>query len=136
MQNHCSVRGATVNPQPEAYMFSSFRPYFIVLLTLTVFISACDSTPEMPPATVAPPTVGPIANAIQISVIYAPECERYMRQAITDLNQAYANGLYPLTGKALTADERPIYITGKDGSSGVVMQGIVNAVLAPNNAIV
>ncbi|NWF67668.1 MAG: substrate-binding domain-containing protein [Chloroflexi bacterium] len=73
------------------------------------------------------------ANAIQISIVYAPESELYLPRAIEDFNRAYAEGRNPLTGQPLAAGERPIYITGEDGSSGTVMQGIVNAFIAPNN---
>lgn len=73
------------------------------------------------------------ANAIEISIIYAPESELYLPQAIEEFNRSYANGINPLTGQALTSGERPIYVVGKSGSSGTVMQGIVNAIIAPNN---
>ncbi len=72
-------------------------------------------------------------NAIQIDIIYAPESALYMPQAIADFNQAYREGRNPVTGQPLQSGERPIYVTGTDGSSGTVMQGIVNAIIAPNN---
>jgi hypothetical protein len=78
-------------------------------------------------------TGGIPANAIQISIIYAPEFELFMPQIIDDFNRAYAEGRNPVTGERLADGERPIYITGEDGSSGTVMQGIVNALIAPNN---
>jgi Ca-activated chloride channel family protein len=56
-----------------------------------------------------------------------------LKDAMTAFNQAYAEGRNPLTGQPLAQDEKPIYITGKSGSSGTVMQGIVNAIVAPNN---
>jgi Ca-activated chloride channel family protein len=73
-------------------------------------------------------------NAIEISIIYAPEEDLYMPGAIAAFNQAYAEGRNPLTGKPLASGERPIYVTGKTGSSGTVTQGIVNAIIAPGNA--
>ncbi|HEX2620503.1 MAG TPA: hypothetical protein VHL11_10155, partial [Phototrophicaceae bacterium] len=73
------------------------------------------------------------ANAIQISIIYAPESDLYMPQTIADFNQSYADGKNPITGQPLASGERPIYVTGKTGSSGTVMQGVVNAIIAPNN---
>jgi Ca-activated chloride channel family protein len=52
---------------------------------------------------------------------------------IGDFNRAFAEGRNPVTGQPLASGERPIYVTGKDASSGTVMQGIVNAVIAPGN---
>ena len=75
----------------------------------------------------------PPADAIQISIIYAPESEQYMPQVIRDFNCAWANGTNPVTGQPRASGERPIFVTGKQGSSGTVMQGIVNAIIAPNN---
>lgn len=74
------------------------------------------------------------ANAIQISIVYAPESDDYMPKIIEDFNTAYRNNTNPVTGAALAEGERPIYVTGEPGSSGTVMQGIVNAITAPNNA--
>ncbi len=73
-------------------------------------------------------------NAIEISIIYAPEFAPLMPKIIADFNAAYASGTNPLTGQPLASGERPIYVTGKDGSSGTVMQGIVNAITAPTVA--
>lgn len=72
-------------------------------------------------------------NAIEISIIYAPESDLYMPDVIRDFNQSYASGVNPVTGARLAQGERPIFVTGKSGSSGTVMQGIVNAVIAPQN---
>jgi len=72
-------------------------------------------------------------NAIDVSIIYAPELELYMPQAIADFNTAFANGRNPITGENLASGERPIFVTGRSGSSGTVMQGIINALIAPNN---
>ena len=78
------------------------------------------------------------ANAIEISIIYAPESELYMNgenyDAINRFNRAYAEGRNPLTGEALKEGEQPICVTGQSGSSGTVAQGIINAIIAPNNA--
>lgn len=74
------------------------------------------------------------ANAVEISIIYAPESEVYLTGAMEDFDCNFAKGVNPLTGAKLAADERPIYITGKVGSSGTVQQGIINALVAPNNA--
>lgn len=74
------------------------------------------------------------ADAIEISLIYAPESDLYLPAAIESFNQSYANGVNPLTGQLLAEGERPIWVTGRSGSSGTVHQGIINAILAPNNA--
>lgn len=76
---------------------------------------------------------GCASDAISISIIYAPESEQYMPQVLADFNRAYAQGRNPVTGQPLANGERKICITGEDGSSGTVMQGIVNAIIAPNN---
>jgi len=73
-------------------------------------------------------------NAIIIDIVYAPESAAYMDKIITDFNTSYRNGINPVTGESLASDEQPIFVQGRDGSSGTVMQGIVNAFLAPNNA--
>ncbi len=77
---------------------------------------------------------GKPANAIDVSIIYAPESDLYMPQVIADFNAAYASGKNPVTGQNLASGELPIWVTGQPGSSGTVMQGIVNAIIAPNNA--
>lgn len=75
-------------------------------------------------------------DAVEISIDYMPLSDgyRYMPQVIDQFNAAYAAGTNPITGQPLGQDEKRICVTGKEGSSGTVMQGIVNAVIAPNNA--
>lgn len=75
-------------------------------------------------------------NATEISIIWAPEETVYLAPALADFNRSYAQGINPLTGQKLAAGERPIYVTGKEGSSGTVHQGIVNAIMAPESALV
>lgn len=96
---------------------------------LAWLLAACDSGGSGSATTA--PTIP--SNAIQISIIYAPEAKDYMVKIIQDFNDSYARGVNPVTGAALASGEKPIYVTGKDGSSGTVMQGIVNAILAPSN---
>jgi hypothetical protein len=72
-------------------------------------------------------------NAIEVNIIYAPESEQYLPQVMADFNRAYTQGKNPITGQNLASDERPVCVTGTNGSSGTVMQGIVNAIIAPNN---
>jgi len=74
------------------------------------------------------------ANAVEVTLIYAPEEELYITEAITNFNRISARGIDPVSGKAVAAGERPIWVTGKSGSSGTVTQGIINAVVAPNNS--
>ncbi len=98
-------------------------------LALIVFAAACS------PATIGgTPIVERPANAVEISIIYAPELDLFMPEAINDFNRAFVEGRNPVTGQPLSAGERPIYVAGKTGSSGTVMQGIVNAVIAPSHA--
>lgn len=77
------------------------------------------------------------ANAVDIYIVYSPESETYMPELIRRFNQAYAEGKNPVSGQPLAQGEKPIYVWGTDpvtGSSGTVAQGIVNALIAPNNA--
>lgn len=101
----------------------------IILLVLIGILAGCDSG-EQPSgqAVVEAP-----ANAIEISIIYAPESELYLPQAIEAFNASYRNGINPVTGEPLVDGERPIFVTGTSGSSGTVAQGIINALIAPNN---
>ncbi len=99
---------------------------FLILAALT----ACSGDSGTPSAQ----TAGNCANgAVEISIIYAPESDQYLPGVIADFNRAFAQGKNPVTGANLASGEKAICVTGKSGSSGTVMQGIVNAVIAPNN---
>ncbi|GAB4531103.1 MAG: VWA domain-containing protein [Anaerolineae bacterium] len=104
---------------------------------LALVLTACDSessAPDSPAEATNNASSVPIpANAIQISITYAPESDLYMPETIEEFNRAFADGRNPVTGQPLAQGERPIYVTGGPGSSGTVMQGIVNAFIAPNN---
>lgn len=104
----------------------------LILLATLALLTACDlgSSTTNPQGTAE---VQRPSNAIDVSIVYAPESDLYMPQVIADFNRAYAQGRNPITGEALASGERPIFVTGKTGSSGTVMQGIVNAIIAPNN---
>lgn len=102
---------------------------FLLMLCIAL-LSGCDSGGSQNAST--PGQVAP-SNATQIHIIYAPESDLYMPQTIQEFNQAFASGRNPVTGQALAQGERPIFVTGVPGSSGTVMQGIVNAIIAPNN---
>ena len=75
-------------------------------------------------------------DAIEISIIYAPESRLYLPEAIENFNRSYANGVNPLSGEKLGSGEKPIFVVGEEGSSGTIRQAIVNAIIAPNNALV
>jgi len=78
------------------------------------------------------------ANALEITIVYAPESQLYLAgenyNAIDQFNQAYREGRNPVTGQSLAAEEQPICVRGEPGSSGTIAQGIINAIIAPNNA--
>jgi len=95
-----------------------------LLLALAVFSAAC--TQQL---------LGPSKpqNAVEISVIYAPESDLYLKEAIEAFNQTSAAGKNPVTNQAWASGAKPVWVTGKSGSSGTVTQGIINAILAPNN---
>ena len=99
-----------------------------VLMGLIVFATAC-STGLIPGIGSGKP-----ANAVEISIIYAPESDLYMKEAMDAFNKSMAAGINPVTNQKLASGEKPIWVTGKSGSSGTVAQGIINAVIAPNNA--
>jgi Ca-activated chloride channel homolog len=76
-------------------------------------------------------------NAINIYIAYSPESQQYMPEVIRRFNQLGAEGKNAVTGAALAAGERPIYVWGTppdSGSSGTVAQGVLNALIAPNNS--
>jgi Ca-activated chloride channel family protein len=76
-------------------------------------------------------------NAVEIRIIYAPESELYLDgeiyDAIDQFNLAYAEGRNPVSGQSLGDGEQPICVIGEPGSSGQIAQGIINAIIAPNN---
>jgi Ca-activated chloride channel family protein len=74
------------------------------------------------------------SNAVEISIVYAPESDLYLKDAIAAFNQTSAAGKNPVTNQAWAAGEKPVWVTGESGSSGTVAQGIINAIIAPNNA--
>ncbi|MEP7294388.1 MAG: hypothetical protein ABI835_21540, partial [Chloroflexota bacterium] len=93
---------------------------------ILVLLAACDLGGSPQNATQS--ASGCAGDAIQIDMIYAPESDQYMPQVMQDFNRAFAQGKNPVTGSALASGEKPICITGVSGSSGTVMQGIVNAI--------
>jgi Ca-activated chloride channel family protein len=107
------------------------RRLLAIALTLAVVAAACSPSEDTINGT---PIVGKPSNAIEISIIYAPELELFMPQAINDFNRAFAEGRNPVTGQPLASGQQPVYVTGKNASSGTVMQAIVNAIIAPGVA--
>ncbi|MCC6805124.1 MAG: VWA domain-containing protein [Anaerolineae bacterium] len=112
-------------------MFRRFiRAFPFLIAALLVACSGNDQPSGQATQSVSTACAG---NAIEISIIYAPESDLYMPQVMTDFNRAYREGKNPVTGSNLANGEQPICISGVPGSSGTVMQGIINAVIAPNN---
>lgn len=106
----------------------------LFILLLVALLAACDGAASNSSGT---PQVSRPANAIDVSIIYAPESAQYMPRIIESFNLLSSQGKNPVTGQAYGANERPVFITdptnGTGGSSGTVMEGIVNAIIAPNN---
>jgi Ca-activated chloride channel homolog len=104
------------------------RIYWLAI-ALLLFAQACAESANGP-------TQGPSkpSNAVEISIIYAPESAAYLPDAIAAFNDSNARGINPVTNQPFGANEKPVWVTGKSGSSGTVSQGIINAFLAPNNA--
>ena len=105
-----------------------FVPMRLCVLFILLLLVACQQNGGIISSGLSRP-----GNAIDVSIIYAPESELYMPQAIEEFNRAYASGKNPVTGENLASGERPVWVEGGPGSSGTVMQGIVNAIIAPNN---
>ncbi len=78
------------------------------------------------------------SGAVELEIVYAPESELYLDgetyDAINQFNRAYMEGRNPVTGEPLAEGETPICVKGAPGSSGKIAQGIINAIIAPNNA--
>ncbi|MCC6803508.1 MAG: VWA domain-containing protein [Anaerolineae bacterium] len=102
----------------------------VLLFVILAVLAACDGGGSQNATQSASNCAG---GAIEISLIYAPESDLYMPQVMEDFNRAFAQGKNPVTGANLASGEKAICITGVSGSSGTVMQGIINAVIAPNN---
>jgi Ca-activated chloride channel family protein len=110
------------------------RIIFALLAAVALLLTACDLPGSSGTTTT---TGGKPANAIEVSIIYAPESALYMPRIIQSFNELSAKGTNPETGQPYASGEKPVWIVdpteGKGGSSGTSMQGIVNAIIAPNN---
>ncbi|MGB7536972.1 MAG: extracellular solute-binding protein [Anaerolineales bacterium] len=93
-----------------------------ILTGLLVFLTACSIAGNSKPK-----------DAVEISIIYAPESDLYLKEAIAAFNKTSAEGKNPVTNQAYASGEKPVWVTGVSGSSGTVAQGIINAFIAPNN---
>lgn len=98
----------------------------ILALSLALILTACGG--------------GSNRETLEVPIIYAPEFlevnpgqKDLMPQIIAEFNAAYAEGKNPVTGQPLGEGEKAIVIVGRDGSSGTVTQGIINAALGFNN---
>ncbi|MEO1645564.1 MAG: hypothetical protein AAFR67_10285, partial [Chloroflexota bacterium] len=101
-----------------------------VAIMILFALTACNATTDQNGQN----TFGDIPdNAIIIDIIYAPESDDYMQQIIPAFNESYRNGTNPVTGQSLASGERPIYVQGTTGSSGVIMEGIVRAITNPGS---
>ena len=109
---------------------NTIQRLFFTLVAASLVIAACDGGATLN----GTPVVDRPSNAIEITIVYAPEFAPFMPEVMNNFNRAFAEGRNPVTGQPLASGQRPIYVAGRDGSSGTVMQGIVNAILAPNNA--
>lgn len=96
---------------------------FAVLFALLAFSTACTILGDSKPK-----------DAVEISIIYAPESDLYLKEAIEAFNKTSAEGKNPVTNQAYASGQKPVWVTGVSGSSGTVAQGIINALIAPNNA--
>ncbi|MBW4437443.1 MAG: substrate-binding domain-containing protein [Pleurocapsa minor GSE-CHR-MK-17-07R] len=103
----------------------------VLALTLVFVLTACGGNQPSSVASVASSCAN---NAVQVSIVYAPESDLYLPQVIADFNNAFVQGRNPVTGAALASGEQTVCVTGRSGSSGTVMQGIVNAIIAPGNS--
>ena len=70
------------------------RALFLISLLVLIFaLAACDGGCQYAQSGGRPD------NAIDISIIYAPESEQYMPQVIADFNRISAEGRNPVTGQ-------------------------------------
>ena len=77
--------------------------WLILLLALSV-LAGCGGdtgTQATPAGGVTRPN-----NAIDITIVYAPESDLYMPRVIADFNSAFANSRNPITGEALPLTAR------------------------------
>ncbi len=117
---------------------SKKRLIALMLVIMTGLLAACDLGSGGGGSGTPGAQSGKPANAVEVSIIYAPESALYMPRIIQSFNDLSSQGKNPVTGQAYASGEKPVWVTdptnGAGGSSGTVMQGIINAIIAPNNA--
>jgi Ca-activated chloride channel family protein len=106
---------------------------WIGLMLLPLVLVACGGDDNADPSNNQTQSQIP-DGAVVVDIIYAPESDQYMPKIIDDFNQAYRDGNNPFTGQSLADGDPIIYVQGEPGSSGTIMQAIVNAITAPGNA--
>src|SRR5438046_8151562 len=89
-------------------------PAVVVIGLILALIVAWPRPQPLPPAN---PGCSQGSQVVQVTVLYSGEVSRYLAEAMTRFNKAYAAGLDPLTGTALAAHDPRIYVTGKDKSA-------------------
>lgn len=105
------------------------RVLWFLMLVMALVLVACDDGGG--DSSGANASSGDIpANAIQVSIIYAPESEQYMPEIIQRFNQSYREGTNPVTGAPLAEGERPIYVTGSPPQGGLSSGGVTDAIVA------
>ncbi len=109
------------------------RLIFALMLLVLFALTACSGAADQPSGQ-AEFVQNCANNAVTIDIIYAPESNLYMPEVMQDFNRAFLEGRDPVTGEALASGARTVCIGGQSGSSGTIMQGIVNAIIAPNNS--
>jgi Ca-activated chloride channel homolog len=107
--------------------------FVIIALAIVVTLGVLASRFVNNIVTANSPTINKPDNAVVVQLIYAPEEELYITQTISDFNRSMSRGINPLTGQELPRNQAPVWIEGKSASSGTAAQGIINAVIAPNN---
>lgn len=69
-----------------------------------------------------------------ISIVYAPESDIYLKDVIKDFNDSFDKGINPVNGEKLKDGDKKVKVTGKTGSSGTIRTSIVNAVNGSNTS--
>lgn len=69
---------------------------------------------------------------VEISILYAPESDLYLKDAIESFNNSYKSGIHPVTKARLGSDDVRFKVVGQSASSGTVKDQIVSAVLGVN----
>lgn len=113
-----------------------------VLLLLLIIVGCLPQAASVPFPPTTMPTLAPnqvnvapcATGALQIILTFSlNDQQNYMTPAVERFNSAYAEGRHPLTGAALMATDFRICVIAQLISSSTATQGLVNAIIAPNN---